>query len=541
MSTPQSPGTGRPQIMRSLSGLLIVLGVTMLSGTIVSVALPQIVGSLQGTQSQYTWVVTATLLASTASTPIWGKLADLFPKKRLLQVSIVLFIAASLLCGFAQTTGQLIAARAVQGLGMGASQVLVQATIAALVSPRERGRFNGLIGAIMAVATVGGPLVGGALTDVSWLGWRWCFFIGVPFMLVALVVLTRTLNLVEERRRDVRIDYLGAALIAAGVSTLLLWVTFVGGSFDWISWQSGAMAVGGLLLLTLAVWVENRVSEPVIPLRLVVRRETAIAIVASAAVGMAMFGGAVFLGQYFQLARGYSPTEAGLLTTPLMLGMMASSTVSGLLVSRSGRVKPYVITGLVSLTLGFLLLSTIDETTSLLVVSLGMLGVGVGVGMSMQNLVLVVQNSVPLRELGAASGAVAFFRSLGGTVGVSVLGAILANRVSTNISDGLAASGADVPAGGGDSSTLDLAGMPPFLRHIVEGAYGAATGDIFLVATGIAVVGLVVVCFLPRVRLRDTLDLVRAKDGGEQQDRPEPTGTEGPEERGERGEHGAPV
>ncbi|GHC81786.1 EmrB/QacA family drug resistance transporter [Nocardiopsis terrae] len=527
--------------MRSLSGLLIVLGVTMLSGTIVSVALPQIVGSLQGTQSQYTWVVTATLLASTASTPIWGKLADLFPKKRLLQVSIVLFIAASLLCGFAQTTGQLIAARAVQGLGMGASQVLVQATIAALVSPRERGRFNGLIGAIMAVATVGGPLVGGALTDVSWLGWRWCFFIGVPFMLVALVVLTRTLNLVEERRRDVRIDYLGAALIAAGVSTLLLWVTFVGGSFDWISWQSGAMAVGGLLLLTLAVWVENRVSEPVIPLRLVVRRETAIAIVASAAVGMAMFGGAVFLGQYFQLARGYSPTEAGLLTTPLMLGMMASSTVSGLLVSRSGRVKPYVITGLVSLTLGFLLLSTIDETTSLLVVSLGMLGVGVGVGMSMQNLVLVVQNSVPLRELGAASGAVAFFRSLGGTVGVSVLGAILANRVSTNISDGLAASGADVPAGGGDSSTLDLAGMPPFLRHIVEGAYGAATGDIFLVATGIAVVGLVVVCFLPRVRLRDTLDLVRAKDGGEQQDRPEPTGTEGPEERGERGEHGAPV
>ncbi|GAB3714909.1 MDR family MFS transporter [Nocardiopsis oceani] len=535
MSTPPPQDTARPPVLRSLSGLLIVLGVTMLSGTIVSVALPQIVGSLQGTQSQYTWVVTATLLASTASTPIWGKLADLFPKKRLLQISIVLFIVASLLCGFAQTTGQLIAFRAVQGLGMGASQVLVQATIAALVSPKERGRFNGLIGAIMAVATVGGPLIGGALTDISWLGWRWCFFIGVPFMLVALVVLTRTLNLVEERREDVRIDYVGATLIAAGVSTLLLWVTFVGGSFAWISWQSGAMVVSGLVLLALAVWVEARVAEPVIPLRLIVRKEAAIAIVASVAVGMAMFGGAVFLGQYFQLARGYSPTAAGLLTTPLMLGMMASSTASGWMVSRSGWVKPYVVTGLVSLTLGFLVLSTIDESTSLLVVSLGMLAVGAGVGLSMQNLVLVVQNSVPLRELGAASGAITFFRSLGGTIGVSVLGAILASRVSTNISDGVAASGADIPAGGADGSTLDLAGMPPFLREIVESAYGSSTGDIFLVATGIAMAGLVVVCFLPRVQLRDTIDLPEPEDPDQPASEREALGTQGSGLRAEGG------
>nr|WP_301184340.1 MFS transporter [Nocardiopsis exhalans] len=508
MSTAQSQGTARTPIMRSLSGLLIVLGVTMLSGTIVSVALPQILGALQGTQSQYTWVVTATLLASTASTPVWGKLADLFPKKRLLQISIVLFIVASLLSGFAQNTEQLIAFRALQGLGMGASQVLVQATIAALVSPKERGRFNGVIGAIMAVATVGGPLIGGALTDIPWLGWRWCFFIGVPFMLVALVVLTRTLHLTEEHRTDVRVDYLGATLIAAGVSTLLLWVTFVGGGFAWISWQSGAMVAGGLVLLALAVCVENRVAEPVIPLHLVIRREPMIAIVASVAVGMAMFGGAVFLGQYFQLARGYSPTAAGLLTTPLMLGMMAASTVSGWMISRSGRVKSYVVTGLVFLTLGFGLLSTIDESTSLLVVSPGMLGVGVGVGLSMQNLVLVVQNSVPLRELGAASGAITFFRSLGGTIGVSVLGAILASRVSTNITEGVTASGVDIPAGGADGSTLDLAGMPAFLRQIVESAYGSSTGDIFLVATGIALVGLVVVLFLPRVQLRDTVDMV---------------------------------
>lgn len=505
---PLSDTGARPTVLRSLTGLLMVLGVTMLSGTIVSVALPQIVGSLNGTQSQYTWVVTAALLASTASTPVWGKLADLFDKKRLLQLSIVIFIVASLLCGLAQTTGQLIAFRALQGLGMGASQVLVQVVIGSLVSPKERGRFNGYIGAIMAVATVGGPLIGGAITDVSWLGWRWCFLIGVPFMLVAMVVLARTLHLEDVRRPDTRVDYVGATLIAAGVSVLLLWITFVGGDFAWISWQSAAMVGGAALLLGLAVWVESRVSEPVIPLHLVVRRETAVAILASVAVGMAMFGGAVFLGQYFQLARGYSPTEAGLLTIPLMLGVLVSSTVSGRMVSRSGRVKSYVMTGLVTLSVGFFLLSTIDAESPLPYVGLGMLLVGTGVGLSMQNLVLVVQNSVPLRELGAASGAITFFRSLGGTIGVSVLGAVLANRVATGITEGLAAAGVDASgAAASGSGTLNLDAMPPFLRDIVAGAYGSATGDIFLVATGIAVVGVLVGVLLPRVRLRDSLDL----------------------------------
>lgn len=509
--------TEQPPVLRSLSGLLIVLGVTMLSGTIVSVALPQIVGSLNGTQSQYTWVVTATLLASTASTPVWGKLADIFDKKKLLQVSIVLFVVSSLLCGFAQTTEQLIAFRAVQGLGMGASQVLVQVIIASLISPKERGRFNGYIGGVMAVATVGGPLIGGAIAGAPWLGWRWCFFIGVPFMVAAFVVLSRTLKLADMRRPDTKVDYAGAILIASSVSLLLLWVTFVGNDFNWISWQSGAMVGGTVLLLILTVWVESRVPQPIIPLHLVVRRETAIAILASMSVGMAMFGGAVFLGQYFQLARGYSPMEAGLLTAPLMLGVMVSSTVSGRMVSRSGRVKSYVVTGMVSLTAGFVVLSTIDETTSLLIVAAGMVLMGTGVGMSMQNLVLVVQNSVPLRELGAASGAITFFRSLGGTIGVSALGAILANRVGSNISTGLSAVGADASGASiSGSDTLNLDAMPPFVREIVEAAYGSATGDIFFVATGIAVVGLVFALFLPRVRLRDSLDLVKPdQEGGE--------------------------
>ncbi|MGW1089045.1 MDR family MFS transporter [Streptomyces sp. NPDC002596] len=494
-------------VLRALSGLLIVLFVAMISSTVVSVALPQIIGSLNGTQSQYTWVVTASLLASTASTPIWGKLADMFSKKLLLQISIGIFVISSIACGFAQSTGQLITFRAVQGLGMGALQVLVQVIIAAMISPKERGRYNGYLGGVMAVATVGGPLLGGFITDTSWLGWRWCFFIAVPFTLLAFVMLTRTLHLAEVRRTDVKVDYLGATLIAAGVSLLLLWVTFVGNDFDWLSWQTFVMVAASALILLAAVLVESRVKEPVVPLHVVRRRDPALAIVASLAVGMAMFGGAVFLGQYFQIGRGYSPTEAGLLTIPLMLGVLVSSTVAGRLVSKTGKVKPYIITGVVVLTLGFLGLSTIDHETSLVLVSVGMLAVGAGVGMSMQNLVLVLQNTVPLSELGAASGAITFFRSLGGTIGVSVLGAVLANQVATKITHGLAELGVDPASSASGGSTLNVAAMPPQIQEVVRAAYGDATGSIFLISAGIAVVGVIAALFLTPTKLRDSVDL----------------------------------
>lgn len=494
-------------VLRALSGLLIVLFVAMISSTVVSVALPQIIGSLDGTQSQYTWVVTATLLASTASTPIWGKLADLFSKKLLLQIAIGLFVVSSVACGFAQSTEQLIAFRAVQGLGMGALQVLVQVIIAAMISPKERGRYNGYLGGVMAVATVGGPLLGGFITDASWLGWRWCFFIAVPFTLVASVILARTLHLAEVRRPETKVDYLGASLIAAGVSLLLLWVTFVGTDFDWISWQSGLMVGGSVLILGAAVLVETRVKEPVVPMHVVRRRDPALAIVASLAVGMAMFGGAVFLGQYFQIGRGYSPTEAGLLTIPLMAGVLVSSTVAGRLVSKTGKVKPFIVAGVIVLALGFLGLSFIDHRTSLVLVSLGMLGVGVGVGMSMQNLVLVLQNTVPLSEIGAASGAITFFRSLGGTMGVSVLGAVLAHQVATRITDGLTVLGVDPAASGSSGSTLNVAAMPPQVQDVVRAAYGEATGHIFLISAGIAVIGVIASLFLTPTKLRDSVDL----------------------------------
>jgi EmrB/QacA subfamily drug resistance transporter len=501
------------QVMESLSGLLLVLFVAMISGTIVATALPKILGALNGSQTQYTWVVTATLLTATASTPIWGRLADLFNKKILVQIAIVIFVAGSVIAGVAQSASQLIAARAFQGIGVGGLQALVQVVIASMIPPRERGRYNGYVGGVIAFATVGGPLLGGVIVDTSWLGWRWCFFVGVPIAALAFVVLQKTLHLPTVRQKNVKIDYWGAGLIAVGVSVLLIWVSFVGNSFDWLSWQTAAMVGAGLAILAAAVWVESRVAQPVVPLKIIRRRTPALAIIASLAVGMAMFGGVVFLGQYFQIGRGYSPTEAGLLTIPMMAGVLVSSTVTGRLISRSGTIKRFIVAGTIVLIGGFALLSTIDHETPLGFVGLAMLLVGVGVGMTMQNLVLAVQNDVPLKEMGAASASVTFFRSLGGTVGVSVLGAVLANRVTDTITENLAKAG--IQAGSsGSTSALNLNALPEAFQHIVRAAYGDATGHIFLISAAIAVVGLIAAIALKPITLRTTIDLGSRPEAG---------------------------
>ncbi|MER7992917.1 MDR family MFS transporter [Micromonospora chalcea] len=504
--TAEAAPMSKRKTLEALSGLLLVLFVAMLSSTVVSTALPKIIGALNGSQTQYTWVVTATLLTATATTPIWGKLADLFNKKLLIQIAIVVFLVGSIAAGFAQSAGQLIAARAFQGIGVGGLQALVQVAIAAMIPPRERGRYNGYLGGVMALATVGGPLLGGLIVDTSWLGWRWCFFVGVPVAVVALFLLQVTLNLPTVRRKNVKIDYLGATLIAAGVSVLLIWISFVDDSFAWASWQTGAMVGGAVLLLALAVWVEARAAEPVVPLHIVRERTTALAILGSLAVGMAMFGGAVFLGQYFQIGRGYSPTEAGLLTIPMMAGVLLSSIVAGRMITATGKIKPYIVFGAVVLVVGFAMLGTIDHETSLVFVGLAMFIVGVGVGMTMQNLVLAVQNTVALKDIGAASASVAFFRSLGGTIGVSVLGAVLARRVSDRITHDLAAAGIPTTGGGG-GSTLNLDALPEPVRQIVRAAYGDATGHIFLISAAIAVVGIVAALLLRPVTLRSSLDL----------------------------------
>jgi len=492
------------QILRALSGLLLALLVAILSSTIVANALPTIIADLDGTQAQYTWVVTAMLLTSTASTPVWGKLSDLFSKKMLYQVAIVVFTAGSVLGGIAQSMPELIAYRALQGIGMGGLQALVQVVIAAMISPRERGRYSGYMGAVFAVATVSGPLVGGLIVD-SPLGWRWCFWVCVPIAVLAFVVLGRTLKL-PVVKREVKIDWLGATLLVGGVALLLVWISLAGKDFAWVSGTSAAYLGSSIVALAAALYVESRHREPMVPLRLFRNRTFTLSVFGTLAVGTAMFGGTVFLGQYYQIARAYSATHAGLMTLPMVIGLFLSSTIAGQVISRTGRAKPFLVSGAILLVVALGLLGTVDHATNLVWMGVMLAMMGTGVGFPMQNLVLVVQNEMPMRDMGSASSVITFFRTLGGSAGVSALGAVLASQVATNVTDSLARMGVSAPptAGGG---SLDIGALPGPMQEIVRGAYGDATGTIFTVGAVISLVTLVSVLLMRDTSLRTTLDL----------------------------------
>ncbi len=493
-----------PQIMKALSGLMLGMFVAILSSTIVSNALPQIISDLGGTQSSYTWVVTAALLSMTAATPLWGKLSDLFSKKLLVQISLVIYVLGSVVAGMSQNTGTLIACRVVQGIGVGGLSALAQIVMAAMISPRERGRYSGYLGAVFAVATVGGPLLGGVITDTEWLGWRWCFYVGVPFAIIALIVLQRTLHL-PVVRRDVKVDWLGAFLISGAVSLLLIWVTQAGDSYEWISWQTWAMTGGAVLLGLLFVLVESRASDPIIPLRLFRNKTISLASAASLFVGIAMFSGTVFFSQFFQLARGESPTMSGILTIPMIAGLFVSSTVSGQVITKTGKWKAWLVSGGVLLTAGLGLLGTLRYDTPYWHIALYMALTGLGLGMMMQNLVLATQNQVAPEDLGAASSVVTFFRSLGGAMGVSALGAVMANRVTHYVQDGLAALGpkaAALGSGTAGGGIPDLDKLPAPVREVIESAYGHGVGDVFLYAAPFALLGLVLVVFIREVALK---------------------------------------
>ncbi|MFE0601281.1 MDR family MFS transporter [Streptomyces sp. NPDC058892] len=493
------------QIMKALSGLMLGMFVAILSSTIVSNALPQIISDLGGTQSSYTWVVTAALLSMTAATPLWGKLSDLFSKKLLVQISLVIYVLGSVVAGMSQNTGTLIACRVVQGIGVGGLSALAQIVMAAMISPRERGRYSGYLGAVFAVATVGGPLLGGVITDTEWLGWRWCFYVGVPFAIIALIVLQKTLRL-PVVRRDVKVDWLGAFLISGAVSLLLIWVTQAGDSYEWISWQTWAMTGGSVVLGLLFVLVESRASDPIIPLRLFRNKTITLASMASLFVGIAMFSGTVFFSQFFQLARGESPTMSGILTIPMIGGLFVSSTVSGQVITKTGKWKAWLVSGGVLLTAGLGLLGTLRYDTPYWHIAVYMAVTGLGLGMMMQNLVLATQNQVAPEDLGAASSVVTFFRSLGGAMGVSALGAVMAHRVTHYVQEGLtalgpkaAALGQSGTAGGG---IPDLDKLPAPIREVIESAYGHGVGDVFLYAAPFALLGLVLVVFIKEVALK---------------------------------------
>ncbi|MFF5984919.1 MFS transporter [Streptomyces olindensis] len=514
-----SSGDGAPmthrQIMEALTGLLLGMFVAILSSTIVSNALPRIISDLGGGQSAYTWVVTAALLAMTASTPLWGKLADLFSKKLLVQLALVIYVAGSAAAGMSQNPATLITFRAVQGIGMGGLSALAQIIMAAMISPRERGRYNGYLGAVFATAMVGGPLVGGVITDTDWLGWRWCFYVGVPFAVIALIVLQKTLHLPVVKRK-VKVDWGGALFITAAVCLLLIWVTFAGDKYDWVSWQTYAMVGGSLVLLAVFVLVESKASEPIIPLRLFRNRTITLASLASLFVGVAMFAGTVFFSQYFQLARDKSPTMSGVMTIPMIAGLFVSSTVSGQIITRTGRWKGWLLGGGVLVTAGLGLLGTIRYDTEYWHIAIFMALLGLGIGMMMQNLVLCTQNQVEPGDLGAASSTVTFFRSLGGAVGVSALGAVLANKITDYVKDGLADLGpkgaALGHAGTGEGNIPDLGAMPAPIRTVVESAYGHGVADVFLYSAPLALLALLVALFIKEVPLKTKGALAQAAD-----------------------------
>jgi EmrB/QacA subfamily drug resistance transporter len=502
------------EILVVMSGLMLGMLVAALGQTVVATALPTIVGELGG-QDQLAWVVSATLLTSTASTPLWGKLSDLYGRRPLFQAAIVVFLVGSVLCGLSQNMGQLIGFRAVQGLGIGGLMALSQAIIGDIVSPRERGRYQGYIGSVFGVASVAGPLIGGFLVDGP--GWRWCFYVGVPIGIAAYVVTNRVLTM-PFTRRDHQIDYLGAALIVGGVSLLLLLLSLGGKEFEWGSTEIGAMAAGSAVLLALAVVQERRAVEPIIPPRLFRIPTFRITSVAGFIVGVALFGAIVYLPQYLQIVKGQSPTRSGLLTIPLMAGLMGMSIGSGRVITRSGRYKVFPVVGLIVVAVGLGLFSLLGVDTPLPVAGAYMLVLGAGLGMVMQVLVLAVQNAVEHRDLGTATSAATFFRSMGGALGVAVFGALLSDRLSRYIPERLAAAGVEGRAGGRDLlGTPDaIAALPGPVRDAVLGGFADSLSDIYTIAIPVALLGFVVVLFLPELPLRTSVrDQERVATDGE--------------------------
>lgn len=496
----ETPRSAR-EVFTAISGLVVGMFVAVLSGTVVSTSLPVIIADLGGTQSQYTWVITASLLATAVSTPIWGKLADLMDRKILVQISLILFTAGTVIAGFSTDTNMLIAVRVIQGIGVGGLMSLVMIAVALIISPRERGKYMGVVGGIMALGTIGGPLLGGFLTD-AW-GWRSNFFVGVPFALVALILLQFTLHLPKPQRGTrVSIDYFGIVLLAVGVSTLLIWVSMGGSQFEWDSSTSVMLAVIAGVTIAGFIAVEFFVKEPIVPMSLFRNRTFTLSVIASIAIGVSMFATSVFLAQYFQLARGATPTESGLMTIPMIVGQMGASIIIGQLVSRFGKWKGWMLTGSALATVGVSLMATLRYDTPFPLVATYMFLLGAGLGMVMQNLTLIVQNDTPPTQLGAASSNVNFFRTIAGTIGVTVMGSVLSTGVATHITDGLKGFTPTTPdeisalqhLGSGDVPKVSE--LPETIRTIVESAYGHGIAEAFIIAIPLAVLGFIAIAFV---------------------------------------------
>ncbi|MDA0170054.1 MFS transporter [Solirubrobacter taibaiensis] len=488
--------TGRA-LVPVFAALMLGMFLAALDQTIVSTALPTIVGELGGLE-HLSWVVTSYLLATTASTPLYGKLGDMYGRKPVFLVAIVIFLVGSVLSGLSQTMGELIAFRAVQGLGAGGLMVGAQAIIADVVPPRDRGRYMGLIGSVFAVASVAGPLLGGFFVEA--LSWRWVFYVNLPVGVIAVLIIVFRLHLHTPAQRHA-IDYLGATLLTAGVSAIILLTTWGGNEYPWASAQIIGLGVAGFILIGLFIAQERRAAEPIIPLSLFRNAVFSVASSLGFLIGLAMFGAITFIPVFLQLVYGVSPTSSGLRMLPLMAGLLAASIIGGRTISRIGRYKPFPIAGCAVTTVGMFLLSRLEVDTPPWLASVYMLVVGVGIGLVMQVLVLAVQNTAPPKDIGVATSAATFFRSMGGSLGVALFGAIFASRLA----DELAQFPPEIASrfsGGLNISPDAVHSLPAEAQQDFLSAFVAALSPVFLVGAVLTAIAFALAWFLREVPLR---------------------------------------
>ncbi|MFD3648147.1 DHA2 family efflux MFS transporter permease subunit [Streptomyces cyaneofuscatus] len=505
LSPPMVPGEGqsRRTVLVAIGALLLGMLLAALDQTIVSTALPTIVSELGGLD-HLSWVVTAYLLAATAATPLWGKLGDQYGRKKLFQTAIVIFLIGSALCGMAQNMPQLIGFRALQGLGGGGLMVLSMAIVGDIVTPRERGKYQGLFGAVFGVTSVLGPLLGGFFTEA--LSWRWVFYINLPIGVVALLVIAAVLHIPVHREKHT-IDYLGTFLIASVATCLILVASLGGTTWAWGSVQIIALAVLAVVLLVAFVAVERRAAEPVLPLKLFRIRTFSLVAVISFIVGFAMFGAMTYLPTFLQVVHGITPTMSGVHMLPMVLGMLLTSTGSGQLVSRTGRWKVFPLAGTALTAAGLLLLHRLSPASSTWEMSLSFFVFGAGLGLVMQVLVLVVQNAVSYRDLGVATSGATFFRSIGASFGVAIFGTVFTNRLTGQLDSALA--GRSLPPGvdaerlAADPRSIQM--LPADLRPSILDAYSTSITDVFLYAAPVVLIAFVLAWFLREDKLRGSV------------------------------------
>ena len=497
---PEVTSSGRRrEVMVILPGLMLAIMLAMLDNMIVGTAMPRIVGELGGLD-HLSWVVTAYVLGTTVSTPIWGKIGDLYGRKNIFITSIVIFLVGSALSGMSQSMGELIGFRALQGLGAGGLMVGAMAIIGDLVPPRERGRYQGLMAGVMALAMVAGPLAGGFITDN--LNWRWAFYVNLPLGGAALVWLIARLHL-PKYRTEHRIDWLGAGLLSVGITALVLITTWGGGEYAWGSWQIIGLAVLGVVTLVMFAFVERRVAEPVLSLELFRNRNFALVSAIGFLLGFAMFGAINFLPLYQQTVQGSSATNSGLLLLPMMMAMMVVSVFAGQVITKTGKYKMFPVIGGVGMTLGMILLSFVDVGTTKLQLALFMAALGLGMGFLMQTTMLIAQNSVAQKDLGVASSAATFFRSIGGSFGVALFGTIFVRHLKDDIAGRLGPEAAEkMTSGGGQVDPRLVQTLPAPLKDALFHGIASSLSTVFLWAIPFAAAVAVLAVFIREIKLR---------------------------------------